>query len=118
VVCWPYSASEVGHRFPAVTRLAQPLLDLGHSVLAVDQSPEMLAHVTGVETVRADIEGLDLRRRFDAVNLASHLVNVPDDRRLRTARLDACRRHVTDGGSVFIERYPPDRRTWLEAIPT
>ena len=51
------------------------LLARGYSVVAVDDSPEMLAHIDTAETVVASIEGLDLRRRFDAVLLCSHLVN-------------------------------------------
>ena len=58
---------------------------LGHPVVAVDQSPEMLAHVHGATTVCTDIEALALGRRFAGVLLASHLVNVASDtRRLAT----------------------------------
>src|ERR1700722_18205736 len=60
-------------------RVTHPLIALGHSVVAVDESPEMLAHVRGARTVVASIEDLDLGERFDVVVLASHLVNVPDD---------------------------------------
>ena len=52
-------------------RITHPLTGLGHPVVAVDESPEMLAHVRGAETVCARIEDLDLGRRFDAVLLAS-----------------------------------------------
>jgi hypothetical protein len=61
-------------------------------VTAVDESAEMLAHVRDTETIRAQIEGLDLGRRFDAVLLASNLITAePEQRR---AFLDTCRRHA------------------------
>jgi SAM-dependent methyltransferase len=93
-----------------VGRMTHPLLAAGHSVTAVDESAEMLEHVRGAETVQARIEDLDLGRRFDAVLLASHFVNVPDaEERLRL--LLACRRHVRDGGFVVLERHAP---AWFE----
>jgi hypothetical protein len=66
----------------------------------------MLARIGGAETVQARIQELDLGRRFDAVLLASFLVNVADDG-LRGRFLRACRAHVRDGGCVLIERHPP-----------
>jgi SAM-dependent methyltransferase len=87
-------------------RVTHPLLRLGHAVVAVDESPEMLARIRGAETVRGKIQSLDLGRRFDAVLLASHLVNVPDDR-LRLRFLRACRRHLRTGGCVLLQRHEP-----------
>jgi SAM-dependent methyltransferase len=92
-------------------RLAHRLVELGHPVVAVDESPEMLAHVRGAETVCARIEGLSLGRRFDAVLLASHLINVADEP-IRTALLIACRDHVADDGSVIVQQHPPE---WFAA---
>jgi SAM-dependent methyltransferase len=92
-------------------RVTHPLVALGHPVVAVDESPEMLARIRGAETVRARIQDLDLGRRFDAVLLASFLVNVPDDR-LRRRFLEVCRDHVRDGGCVLVQRHPP---SWFEA---
>lgn len=86
-------------------RVTRPLVALGYEVTAVDESAEMLAHVTGARTVKARIEDLDLPDRFDVVLLASHLVNVPDDALL--ASLLACtRRHVKSDGCVILERHP------------
>jgi pimeloyl-ACP methyl ester carboxylesterase/SAM-dependent methyltransferase len=85
-------------------RVTHPLLALGHPVVAVDESPEMLEHIHGAETVVARIEELDLNRRFDAVVLASYLVNVPDRDERRTL-LAACRRHVADDGCVLMQRH-------------
>jgi SAM-dependent methyltransferase len=73
-------------------RITRQLVRLGYRVTAVDESREMLAHVRDAETVRAPIEGLALGRRFDAVLLASNLVNAaPPSRR---ALLETCRRHA------------------------
>jgi SAM-dependent methyltransferase len=101
-----------------VGRMTRPLVALGHPVVAVDESGEMLARIggvagdlsahgsVGVETVRARIEELDLGRRFDAVMLASFLVNEPDGD-LRGRFLRACRDHVGDDGCVLVQRHPP-----------
>ena len=87
-------------------RITHPLVALGHPVVAVDESPEMLAHVHGAETVCARIEDLALGRRFDVVLLASHLINT-DDIPTRTAFLAACRRHLADDGGVIIQQHAP-----------
>lgn len=92
-----------------VGRITHELLRLGHQVVAVDESQEMLAHVAGAETMAARIEELDLARQFDCVLLASHLVNTADDAQ-RSAFLRTCARHVGDDGVVLIERHPPEWR--------
>lgn len=88
-------------------RITHVLIERGHRVTAVDNSPEMLAHVRGAETVLSDIESLDLGRRFPVVLLASNFVNAPDDAEL-DAVLAACSRHVEPGGRVLLERMPPE----------
>jgi SAM-dependent methyltransferase len=88
-------------------RITHELLALGHAVVAVDNSPEMLAHVQGAETVLADIETLDLERRFPVVLLPSNLLNVTDER-LRSALLATCARHAEPAGRVLLERMPPE----------
>jgi 2'-5' RNA ligase len=87
-------------------RMTHRLLELGHPVVAVDSSAEMLAQVHGAETVHAPIEGLDLGRRFGCVLLASQLVNVDDDRQ-RADFLQTCARHVASDGTVLVQRYGP-----------
>lgn len=87
-------------------RVTHPLLALGHGVVAVDNSREMLAHVRGAETVLANVEELALGRRFEVVLLASQFVNVPDASQRRLL-LETCARHVAPGGVVLIERLPP-----------
>lgn len=72
-------------------RITRQLVRLGYRVTAVDEAPEMLAKVLEAETVQAQIEGLELFRRFDAVLLASNLVNAEPSR--RRAFLETCRRH-------------------------
>jgi len=74
-------------------RITHRLIEFGHPVVAVDNSPDMLAHVRAAKTVLSDIESLDLGRTFPGVVLASYLVNTPD-RAQRWAFLDACARHV------------------------
>jgi SAM-dependent methyltransferase len=73
-------------------RITRQLVRLGYRVTALDESAEMLAHVRDAEPVQARIEGLELGRRFDAVLLASNLVNSEPPR--RRAFLDTCRRHA------------------------
>jgi SAM-dependent methyltransferase len=111
-------------------RVTRRLVALGHPVVAVDESAEMLAWVrgadahqdgsgpggtasispgkasVGAETVRARIQDLDLGWRFEVVLLASFLVNT-DDGDLRRRFLQACRRHVGEGGCVLVQRHPP-----------
>jgi SAM-dependent methyltransferase len=91
-------------------RVTRPLTALGHTVVAVDESPDMLARVTGAETVCSPIERLSLGRRFDAVLLSSNLINVPDDD-IRTAMLATCRAHVAATGCVIVQQHPP---AWFE----
>jgi SAM-dependent methyltransferase len=74
-----------------VGRITRQLVRLGYRVTAVDESPEMLAHVRDAETVQASIEELELGRRFDAVLLASNLVNAEPER--RRLFLGTCCRH-------------------------
>jgi SAM-dependent methyltransferase len=93
-------------------RVTHPLIALGHSVVAVDESPEMLAHIRGARTVLSSIEDLDLSTRFDVVVLSSHLVNVPDDDQL-AAFLATCARHVSQTGCVVIQRHPVD---WFDTL--
>jgi SAM-dependent methyltransferase len=90
-----------------VGRVTHALVEHGFEVVAVDESPEMLAHVRGAETVPARIEELRLGRRFDTVMMASFLVNTVDDA-VRRALLATCARHVEPGGAVLIEWQPAE----------
>jgi SAM-dependent methyltransferase len=85
----PASLLELGCGAGRVTR---QLVARGYSVVAVDESPEMLAHVRDAETVCARIEELDLGRRFDAALLLSNLLTVEPEQ--RHAFLEACARHA------------------------
>jgi SAM-dependent methyltransferase len=100
-------ASEILELGCGTGRITRPLVALGHAVTAVDNSPEMLAYVRGAETVLADIESLELGRRFPVVLLASNFLNAPDDCEL-DAVLATCARHVAPGGRVLLERMPPE----------
>ncbi|WP_329576594.1 methyltransferase domain-containing protein [Kitasatospora sp. NBC_01250] len=88
-------------------RVTGPLVALGHQVVAVDESAEMLAHLSraapGAETVLSRIEDLRLDRTFDAVLLMSSLINYVSQKPL----LDACRRHVAPHGVVVVQRTHP-----------
>lgn len=88
-------------------RMTHGLLHLGHPVVAVDQSPEMLARVTGAETIVADIEALSLGRRFPVVVMASNFINDPEVER-RRSYLACCARHVLALGQVLLEGFPRD----------
>lgn len=86
-------------------RITHALVSLGFAVVAVDDSAEMLAHVRGAETVQAEIQTLDLGRRFGCVLLASNFVNDADEAH-RDALLAACARHVRPDGVVLIQGFP------------
>ncbi len=90
-------------------RLTRALVALGHDVTAVDDSPEMLAHVTGADCVAADAFELDLGRTFDVVLAASTLINRPGAEH-RARLLEVASRHLRDGGSFIVERFEPG---WL-----
>lgn len=93
-------------------RILRPLAALGHLVTGVDESPEMLAHCSDLDTVNARIETLDLGRAFDLVLLASHLLNTDDDAQ-RGAFLAAASRHLRPHGLVIIQWHPPD---WFDTV--
>lgn len=88
-------------------RVTHPLLALGHAVVAVDNSEEMLELIEGAETVLADIATLDLGRRFPIVVLASNFINHPDDTERRIF-LEVCARHVLSDGQVLLQGFPRD----------
>jgi SAM-dependent methyltransferase len=90
-------------------RIAHALTARGHRVTVVDQCQAMLDHVDPhLERHLADIEELDLGRTFDAVLLASFLVNTPHLHQRREF-LAACARHVRPGnGAVFVQRLDPE----------
>lgn len=88
-------------------RITHELLALGHEVVAVDNSSAMPASIRGAETVLADLEALDLRRRFPVVVLASNFINDPDTA-TRRAFLACCARHVLPNGRVLLQGFPRD----------
>src|SRR6266542_2319321 len=94
-------------------RILRPLAGLGHSVLGVDESAAMLARVADLPTVCSPIETLRLDRGFDAVLLASTMLNTEPAQ--RHAFLEACRRHVYPQGVVIQQTAP----SWFDtAAPT
>ena len=97
-----------------VGRIAGGLVDAGHPVTGIDNSPAMLDHARhrGVETVEAELVGLDLGRRFDVVLLLSHFVNEADAER-RAEFWKTASRHVSPGGVVVIERFAAE---WVRSV--
>lgn len=95
-----------------VGRIADPLARLGHRVVAVDDSADMLSHVRGAVPVKSAIETLRLDERFDVVLLASHLVNTADAD-LRARLLASVAFHLADHGRAVIQWHPPE---WLDAL--
>jgi 2-polyprenyl-3-methyl-5-hydroxy-6-metoxy-1,4-benzoquinol methylase len=94
-------------------RITRPLVALGHEVVAVDESAEMIARITEAETVCSTIEDLRLDRRFDLVLLMSYLINVPDDA-VRRRMLATCAYHVKPGGTVLLQQH--DRASFAEDV--
>jgi SAM-dependent methyltransferase len=91
-------------------RLTRELAAAGHRVVAVDESAAMLDEVgPGAERVLADAATLSLGRSFDAVVLASYLVN---DRARGPAFLGVAAAHLRPGGRAIVQRYDP---VWAEA---
>jgi SAM-dependent methyltransferase len=86
-------------------RILRPLAELGHPVLGVDESTAMLARADGLPTVCSPIETLRLDRTFDAVLLASTMINTNPEQ--RHAFLATCRRHVSPDGVVVIQQTAP-----------
>lgn len=97
-------------------RITRQLVRVGFRVTAVDESAAMLAHVEDAEKVCTRIENLELGRQFDAVVLASNLINSPPE--ARRAFLATCRRHsdlvVVEG--LPLGWQPEEREAQLGAV--
>lgn len=92
-------------------RIADPLAALGHRVVGVDDSRDMLAHLRAAEPVHSSIEDLRLGERFDGVILASTMVNTFDPAQ-RARFLRTAAHHLTPGGILVLQRHAPG---WAEA---
>ncbi|ALV04973.1 class I SAM-dependent methyltransferase [Roseateles depolymerans] len=91
-------------------RLTHRLLEFGCRVTGVDNSADMLRHVSdAVQRVQADIETLQLDQRFDVVLLPSGMINHADSA-VRRAFVAAAARHVAPEGRLILKRQPPH---WL-----
>ncbi|BBX74830.1 class I SAM-dependent methyltransferase [Mycobacterium shinjukuense] len=87
-------------------RVADPLAQLGHRVVAVDDSPDMLANVRYARKVQARIEDLRLAEKFDAVLLIGNMVNYLGTS-LRRSVLATVAFHVAPSGQAIIQWAPP-----------
>ena len=112
VHAWAPPGARVLDLGAGVGRIADPLVELGHDVLAVDNSADMLAAVRRARTHLGEIAGLQLGELFDVVLLASHLVNTADDG-LRHALLATAAGHLAPGGRLLAQWHPPE---WFDAL--
>lgn len=93
-------------------RLCSRLLEVGCVVTGVDESAEMLALLPQqVNAVQSKLEELDLKKRYDIVLLASHLINHPDAE-VRDAFAQCASRHLKNGGRFIVKRHSA---AWLES---
>ena len=112
VHAWSPPGARVLDLGAGVGRIADPLVELGHDVLAVDNSPEMLEHVHRARVHVGEVAGLRLGERFDVVLLASHLVNTADDG-LRSELLGTAAEHLAPGGRLLAQWHPP---AWFDGL--
>lgn len=91
-------------------RISERLVELGHRVIGVDESAEMLASLRHAHGVHSRIEDLDLRSTFAVVLLPSWLVNIADHG-ARQVMLRTARRHLSAGGTLLVERLTPE---WID----
>jgi len=93
-------------------RILRPLAALGHPVTGVDDSPDMLAYSPDLPTVCSGIESLRLDRQFDAVLLASTMINASPG--TRHGFLATVRHHLRGDGIAVFQQNPPD---WFAKLP-
>ncbi|MBV9449522.1 MAG: class I SAM-dependent methyltransferase [Streptosporangiaceae bacterium] len=91
-------------------RILRPLAALGHPVLGVDDSADMLARVPDLPVMASAIETLRLDRTFDVVLLASTMIN--SDPATRRAFLATVRHHLDGDGVAVFQQSPPE---WFKA---
>lgn len=103
---WPFASRIEGTA--GAGRICGALLELGVQLDALTQA------VLDPGAEPADLDTLDLARRFETVVLGSHLVNLPDEG-ARRAFLRAARRHADDGAAVLVEHHPLDWASTAEA---
>lgn len=90
-------------------RVRLALVELDVSTTTLDQA------VLDLAVTVADLDALDVGRRYEVVVLGSHFINSPDAD-LRRALLRAAGRHLVGECDVLVEHHPVD---WLEtAAPT
>ncbi|WP_204081394.1 class I SAM-dependent methyltransferase [Mycobacterium riyadhense] len=89
-----------------VGRIANPLVEHGYQVTAVDDCADLLAEVRGARTICARIEELRLPEKYDGVLLATNLINYPGID-LRRGVLATVAQHLKPTGKAIIQWRPP-----------
>ncbi|MEO8273596.1 MAG: hypothetical protein ABI620_05995 [Chloroflexota bacterium] len=93
-------------------RICLALAELGVELDALQQA------VIDPTVGASELDAFDLGDRFDTVVLASHLLNLPDER-ARLAFVRAAARHATPHARLLLEHHPIDwAETAEEAQPT
>jgi SAM-dependent methyltransferase len=92
-------------------RILRPLAALGHQVTGVDDSPDMLARSPDLPGICSPIQSLRLDRTFDAVVLASNMINA--ERGTRREFLATVRHHLRADGIAVFQQSPPG---WFETF--
>jgi SAM-dependent methyltransferase len=92
-------------------RILRPLAALGHPVTGVDDSPDMLARSPDLPRICSPIQSLRLDRTFDAVVLASNMINAERD--TRREFLATARHHLRADGIAVFQQSPPG---WFETF--
>lgn len=99
----------MSQRSAGAGRIRLTLAELGISTRTLHQA------VLDPAATVADVDALDVGRRYVVVILGSHFVNTPDDV-MRRALLRAAGRHLVEDCDILVEHHPVD---WLEtAAPT
>ena len=96
-------------------RLALPLAERGHDVVALDGSPKMLDRLraktgtAGLEIVESDMADFDLGRTdFALVFVAANSLFLLLSQDLQLACFESAARHVRPGGRFVVECFIPD----------
>jgi ubiquinone/menaquinone biosynthesis C-methylase UbiE len=103
--------------------LSATLAALGHEVLGVDPSEEMLriarlrSDLPNMSWHRGDARCLDLNRLFDRVTATGHVFQVFLNAADKSAFLRAAQRHLTEDGLLIFDTRNPAAAPWINWTP-